>query len=127
MLSASESSYAEWRTGSTAKRWLSTPPRLALIRAIHAEFNGAYGAPRMTQEIKARGLPVSQDWVRRLVQANGIRARHKRRYQATTNSAHHLPVARNVLNRQFQTTAPDKCGRLTSPTFPLQKGGCTWQ
>ena len=42
------------------------------------------------------------------MQANGIRATHKRRYKATTNSAHHLPVTQNVLNRQFQTTAPDQ-------------------
>ena len=42
------------------------------------------------------------------MQANGIRARHKRRHKATTNSAHHLPVAQNILNRQFQTTAPDQ-------------------
>jgi hypothetical protein len=35
---------------------LAQYPQLeAIIRAIHAEFDGAYGAPRMTREIKARG------------------------------------------------------------------------
>ena len=77
------------------------PQLLARIRAIHAEFNGAYGAPRLAREIKARGSPLSKERVRKLMQANGIRARHKRRYKATTNSAHHWPVAQNVLNRQF--------------------------
>ncbi len=86
VLSVSESGYAEWRAGSTAKRWLSTPQLEAIIRAIHAEFDGAYGAPRMAREIKARGLPVSKERVRKLMQANGIRARHKRRYKATTNA-----------------------------------------
>ena len=108
VLGVSESGFAAWRAGSAAKRWLSTPQLLALIRAIHAEFNGAYGAPRMAREIKARGSPVSKERVRKLMQANGIRARHKHRYKATTHSAHHLPVAQNVLNRQFQTTAPDQ-------------------
>lgn len=108
VLGVSESGFAAWRAGSAAKRWLSTPQLLTLIRAIHAEFNGAYGAPRMAREIKARGSPVSKERVRKLMQANGVRARHKRRYKATTNSAHHLPVAQNVLNRQFQTTAPDQ-------------------
>ena len=42
------------------------------------------------------------------MQANGIRGRHKRRHKATTNSAHHLPVAQNILDRQFQTTAPNQ-------------------
>ncbi len=62
----------------------------------------------MAREIKARGLPVSKERARKLMQANSMRARHKRRYKATTNSTHHLPVAQNVLNRQFQTTAPDQ-------------------
>ena len=107
-LSVSESGFAAWRAGSTAKRWLSTPHLLAIICAIHAEYDGAYGAPRLASEIKARGLPVSKERVRKLMQANGFRARHKRRHKATTNSAHYLPVAQNVLNRQFQTTAPDQ-------------------
>ena len=55
VLSVSESSFAAWRAGSTAKRWLSTPQLDAVIRAIRAEFDGAYGAPHMTREIKARG------------------------------------------------------------------------
>jgi putative transposase len=108
VLGVSESGFAEWRAGSTAKRWLTTPQLEAIIRAIHDEFNGAYGAPRMTAEIKARGLPVSRERVRELMQANGIRAHHKRRYKATTNSAHNMPVAENVLNRQFETSAPDQ-------------------
>ena len=122
VLSVSESGYGEWRAGSTAKRWLSTPQLEALIRALHAEFDGAYGAPRITKEIKARGLPVSKERVRRLMQANNIRARHKRRYKATTNSAHHLPVAENVLNRQFQTTAPDQVWTADITYIPTGEG-----
>ena len=122
VLSVSESGFAAWRAGSTAKRRLSTPQLEAVIRAIHAEFDGAYGAPRMAREIKARGLPVSKERVRKLMQANGIRARHKRRYKATTNSAHHLPVAQNVLNRQFQTTAPDKVWAADITYIPTAEG-----
>lgn len=69
VLSVSESGFAAWRAGSTAKRRLSTPQLEAVIRAIHAEFDGAYGAPRMAREIKARGLPVSKERVRKLMQA----------------------------------------------------------
>lgn len=108
VLSVSESGYADWRGGSNAMKRLSTPQLLAMIRSIHAEFGGAYGAPRMTAEIKSRGMPVSRERVRRLMQINGIRAKHKRRYRATTNSAHKLPVADNVLNRQFQAARPDQ-------------------
>ena len=39
---------------------------------------------------------------------NGIRARHKRRYRVTTDSKHKLPVAPNLLNREFTPTEPDQ-------------------
>ena len=38
----------------------------------------------------------------------GIRARGKRRFKVTTDSHHDLPIAPNVLNRQFTVDAPDK-------------------
>jgi putative transposase len=122
VLGVSESGFAEWRAGSTAKRWLTTPQLEAIIRAIHDEFNGAYGAPRMTAEIKARGLPASRERVRKLMQANGIRARHKRRYKATTNSAHNMPVAENLLNRQFETSAPDQVWTADITYIPTAEG-----
>lgn len=39
---------------------------------------------------------------------NGIRARHKRRFKATTDSKHALPVAPNVLARNFTPQAPNR-------------------
>jgi transposase InsO family protein len=46
--------------------------------------------------------------VERLMSANGIRARHKRRYRVTTDSRHKLPVAPNVLNRNFTPAEPNQ-------------------
>ena len=122
LLAVSESGYASWRNGSRATKRLTTAQLLALIRSVHAEFQGAYGAPRMTEEIKARGLPVSKERVRKLMQAHGIRARHKRRYKATTDSKHTLPVAENILNRQFQATAPDQTWATDITYSPTQEG-----
>ena len=39
---------------------------------------------------------------------NGIRARHKRRYKATTDSKHTLPIAPNLLDRNFTPEAPNQ-------------------
>jgi putative transposase len=39
---------------------------------------------------------------------NGIRARHKRRYKATTDSNHRLPIAENLLDRNFSPAAPNQ-------------------
>jgi putative transposase len=81
---------------------------LAVIEALHAELRGAYGSPRMVNEVRDRGFPASKARVERLMRENGIRARHKRRYKATTDSKHTLPVAPNLLDRQFTPAAPNQ-------------------
>jgi transposase InsO family protein len=48
---------------------------------------------------------VGKERVRKLMAQHGIRARHKRKYIATTNSNHNLPVAPNLLERNFTATA----------------------
>lgn len=61
----------------------------------------------MVKEIPGRGFPTSKERVERLMRENGVRGRHKRRYKATTDSKHSLPVARNLLNRNFPLLAPE--------------------
>jgi hypothetical protein len=44
-----------------------------------------------------RGIRVGKQWVQRLMQQHGIRARGKRRFRvATTDSGHDLPIAPNL-------------------------------
>jgi hypothetical protein len=109
VLSVSVNGYRAWKRGGVPERKrLSDEQLLALIRTIHGEVKGAYGSPRMTVEIRARGFPASKDRVARLMRKQGIRARHKRRYRATTDSKHKLPVAANLLDRQFAPSAPNQ-------------------
>ena len=74
---------------------------LALIHSIDKELKHAYGSPRMVRELRDRGFPASQQRIERLMRENGIKARHNRRYKATTDSKHTLPVAKNLLDRNF--------------------------
>ncbi len=108
-LAVSISGYRAWKRGGTAERKrLTDAQMLALIRSIHTELKGAYGSPRITRELRDRGFPASKERVERLMRENGIRARHKRRYKATTDSKHNLPVAPNLLDRNFQPSAPNQ-------------------
>ena len=108
-LETSVSGYRAWKRGGTPDRQRLTDSQMvALIRAIHAELKGAYGSPRMVRELRARGFPASKERVERLMREHGIRARHKRRYKVTTDSKHGLPVADNVLDRNFTPTAPNQ-------------------
>ena len=109
VLDVSLSGYRAWkRGGKPASKRLTEDQMLALILAIHAELKGAYGSPRMLRELRLRGFKASKARVERLMHDNGIRARHKRRYRVTTDSRHGLPVATNLLNRQFTPEKPNQ-------------------
>jgi putative transposase len=109
VLEVSLSGYRSWKRGGTAQRKRLTDIQLlTLIRSVHAEVKGAYGSPRMTIEIRARGFPAGKERVERLMRENNIRARHKRRYKVTTDSKHKLPIAPNLLDRNFTTNAPNQ-------------------
>jgi len=87
---------------------MSNDALLAQIKAIHAQVKGEYGWPRIWKELVARGVRVGKELVRKLMAQHGIRARHKRKYIATTNSNHNLPVAPNLLERNFAASAPNQ-------------------
>lgn len=108
-LAVSVSGYRAWKRGGTADRLgLTDDQLLVLLQSIQAEVKGAYGSPRMVRELRARGFRVSKARVERLMREHGLRARHKRRYKATTDSRHSLPVAENLLARDFAPSGPNQ-------------------
>ena len=109
VLEVSVSGYRAWLKGGVANRQGLTDTQLvAVMQSIHTEFKGAYGSPRMRRELRRRGFPASKARVERLMREHGLRARHKRRYKATTDSKHGLPVAPNRLERHFAPAAPNQ-------------------
>src|ERR1700675_4041757 len=109
LLQVSLNGFRAWlRSGSAHRQRLSEAQLVALIRGIHAEVKCAYGSPRMHEELRARGFRVGKARVERLMREHEIRARHKRRYKATTDSKHDLPIAPNVLERNFSPAAPNR-------------------
>jgi putative transposase len=94
--------------GEGSRRSISNDALLVHIRAVHAESKGEYGWPRVWKELLARGVRVGKERVRKLMQLHGIKARAKRKYKATTNSNHSLPVAEDLLQRDFTPAAPDR-------------------
>lgn len=95
---------------------------LAHIKAIHAEVKGEYGWPRMWKELVARSVRVGKERVRKLMVQHGVRARHKRKYIATTNSNHGLPVAPNLLERNFTAQAPNQVWTSDIPYLATAEG-----
>ena len=91
------------------RRHLSDEALLVHIRTAYAENRGAYGWPRIWRQLRAQGIRVGKQRVQRLMQQHGIRARGKRRFRVTTtDSRHNLPIAPNLLNRNFAPAAPNQ-------------------
>jgi len=86
---------------------LSDEALLVYIRAAHAGSKGEYGWPRVWQELYADGVPAGKERIRLLMKLHGIKARGKRKYVVTTDSRHNLPIAPNLLNRNFQPALPN--------------------
>ena len=84
---------------------LSNEALLAHIRAIHVEVQQEYGWPKMCKELVASGIRVRKERVRRMMKEHGIKARGKRKFVITTDSKHKLPVAANLLQRNFTAAA----------------------
>jgi putative transposase len=94
--------------GIAQRRHLSDEALLVHIRAAYAENRGAYGWPRIWQQLRAQGIRVGKQRVQRLMQEHGIQARGKRRFRVmTTDSRHDLPIAPNLLDRNFTVVTPN--------------------
>jgi transposase InsO family protein len=78
------------------------------IAAIHAKSRQRYGSPRVHAELVARGAHVGKKRVERLMRESGLQGRRRRSFRKTTDSNHSLPIAPNLLERDFVVEAPDK-------------------
>ena len=112
VLDVSPSGYFGWEAGRHRDqpgpaRSLSDEAVLAHIRAIHEQLRAEYGWPRMHKELLGRGHRVGKERVRQLMQRHGLRAKGRRKFVVTTDSAHRLPVAPDLVQRRFNPVAPN--------------------
>jgi putative transposase len=89
---------------------------LARVKTIHAETGQSYGSRRMAKQLQDEGFAVGRGKARRLMTQAGVSVRRRgRRCPQTTDSRHGLGVAPNLLERNFDVTAPNVvwCGDIT--------------
>lgn len=99
----SRSNHYAHRARHAAKVAKEAPIVEAMV-AMHGDrYMRHYGSPRLTHALKRAGHHVNRKRVVRLMRENGLSARRKRRFIKTTDSAHHSPVATNLLKRDFST------------------------
>jgi transposase InsO family protein len=105
VLGVSRSGYYAWRTRPTSQRRQADGQLEAQIRQVHAASRRTYGSPRVHAELRDQGVRCSEQRIARLMRRAGIRACRPRRRRRTPDSCHTLPVAANLLNREFAAPA----------------------
>ncbi len=121
-LSVSKSGYYAWLKRAPSARARSDGELLARIREAHARSRRTYGSPRVHAELRAHGTRCSRKRVARLMRAAGLSARGPRRAVRTTDSRHALPVAANLLGRDFTAPAPDRRWAADITYVPTAEG-----
>jgi transposase InsO family protein len=107
LLNVSASGYHAWLKRPESRRSRQNRALEAKIRVLHAASHGIYGAPRIHQDLIDDGIRCGKNRVARIMREAGIRSRTKKKFKATTDSRHNLPVAPNLLNQQFAVDTPD--------------------
>jgi putative transposase len=100
-LGASRTGYCQWRTRPPSERSMANAVLDAQVAAIHAGSKRSYGRPRIVRGLRQQGLLIGHERVRNSLKRQGLRPVYKRPYRVTTDSAHHKPIAANVLDRRF--------------------------
>jgi len=122
-LEVAPAGYYAWRQRppSAQQQWHHT--LLVEIRAIHAEVKARYGSPRIHKELVARGHACSVNTVAKLMGDNDIRAKTARKFRVrTTDSNHDLPVADNLLDRQFDPSQANEAWVADITYIPTREG-----
>ena len=109
VLEVSRSGFYAWRRRPESERGKRHRKLVSEMQTIHRDRDlRSYGSPRMREELASRGHRVSKNTVAKLMGAHGLRATSSRKFRLTTDSQHSLPVAQNVLDREFEQESPDR-------------------
>lgn len=108
VLGVAPSGYYAWLEQSPSKHSTKDEVLTVHIRAAFARSKRRYGSPRVHADLKAAGHKVARKRVARLMRRDGLRARPRRRFVHTTQSKHTHAIARNIVARQFEVSAPNQ-------------------
>ncbi len=107
-MKVSRSGYYAWKSRGKSSRERENEGLDSAIRQAHKKSRESYGSPRITEELKGKGVKCSENRVARRMRLNGVVAKTKRRFKVTTQSKHNHPVAENLLRQDFKAEQPNQ-------------------
>ena len=108
VLRLSPSGFYAWCKRGPSTREQKDIELRVLIRASFEQSRRTYGSPRIHEDLIEEGEKVGRNRVIRIMQQEGIKARVRKRFKCTTMSDHDQPIASNVLDREFEASAPNQ-------------------
>jgi putative transposase len=103
----SKSGYYAWLLRRPSKRQKESARLETVIKAAHERGRGTYAPERLQEELaKVDGVNIGRDKLKRVRRKLGIRCKQVRKFKATTNSKHKLPIADNLLEHNFASNRP---------------------
>lgn len=107
MMGVSRSGYYEWINRKLSLRAQENIKLKAAIIATHKTARGVYGYRRIHADMRKQKYICSLNRTRRLMKEEGLKVKTRRKFKATTDSKHNLPINPNILSRNFTATSPN--------------------
>jgi len=109
LLEVSVSGYYRWRSQPHSLRQVQDEVLAEQIAAVHHRSRRSYGAPRIVDELRESGVPISRRRCARLMRSRGLRGKKKNRGRPrTTDSRHGRPTPANQLANMPPPTGPNQ-------------------
>ncbi|EKA1091000.1 IS3 family transposase [Escherichia coli] len=80
----------------------------SVVLAAFTRSKQRYGAPRLTDELRAQGYPFNVKTVAESLRRQGMRAKASRKFSPVSYRAHGLPVSENLLEQDFYASGPNQ-------------------
>ena len=122
VLEVSASGYYAWLHRPLSRRAQEEARLEVEIKAAHNRTRQTYGPERLQHDLAEHGIQAGVCRIKRIRKKLGIRCKQKKKFKATTNSKHSLPVAENLLNQQFGATAPNQVYVTDITYIPTEEG-----
>ena len=108
VLSVARSGFYAWLDGQESARTAEERQLVGQMRGIQNEMHDSYGSPRMAAELRRRGRRIGHNRVARIMRENVLGPRRRKRFVLTTRSEKGQKVAQNLLERNFDVSAPNR-------------------
>ncbi|MFP6583916.1 MAG: IS3 family transposase [Candidatus Hydrogenedentota bacterium] len=126
VLNVSSGGYYAWKTRKPSRQQQRREELTDAVLTFHADTKGAYGYRKVHEDIvQTFEEPCCLETVRRIMKDKGLRSTRGRKFVVTTDSNHTMPVAENILDRNFESYAPNEKW-VTDITFIPKHQGWTY-